>query len=326
MLEQTPNSSDNGSLHQQTSADVAKTAAQKMLHCVDLHTKSTARDGNDKTINDGAITSDKASVANASQTKIVNGQILDLVSAGKSIPDSLKQKAIDLHVQSRGQNNDDDSGDVDARSKDVRDMKSERTVINSDRQLIQDARVPQTTKDFLSEDITAKMLLQRNEKQDTGTEVKYASADDRDNKINKAVIDALTSKVPLSGDNLAQLLKADNVSKDNIAELRNRDIKLEPVYNAADVQDQSLNAQLNDALKQDPYLSAARREFAGVPGWTSERNLENAEHVQHEKRRLHLSANFSPEQLRMAEIADMNKQLGLASWATKDQRLAREAH
>ena len=194
MLEQTPNASDNGSLHQQTSADVAQSAAQRMLHCVDLHNKSTARDGNDKTIDDGAITSDKASVANASQIKKVNVQILDLVSANKSIPDTLKQKAIDLHLQSRGQNNDDKSGDVDARAKDVRDMKSEQGVINSDRQLIRDANVPQATKDFLSEDIAAKMQLQRNEKQDTGTETKYAAADDRDNKINLAVIDALISK------------------------------------------------------------------------------------------------------------------------------------
>jgi hypothetical protein len=237
-----------------------------MLQCVDLHNKSTARDANDKGINEGAVTSDKASVANAIKTKHVNQQILDLVSAGKSasISDSLKKEAIALHMQSRGQNNDDRSGDVDARAKDVRDIQSEQAVINSDRQLLQYARVPQSLKALLNGDIASKGQLQKNEKQDIGPEASYAAADDRDNKLNKLVIDALSSKTPVSGQYLEQLLTADNASKDNIAALRTRDIKLEAVYSSADLQDQALNAQLNDALKRDPYLSAARPESAGV--------------------------------------------------------------
>ena len=69
MLEQSSKTSDNGSLHKQNHVDVAHNAAQKMLQCVELHNKSTARDGDDNTINDSAVISDKMSVDNASQIK-----------------------------------------------------------------------------------------------------------------------------------------------------------------------------------------------------------------------------------------------------------------
>jgi hypothetical protein len=321
MLEQANNTSDKAPLFQAMPGNEAQSAAQKMLQCVELHNKSTSRDANDKVIDDGAVTSDKTSVSNVSETKALNLQMLELVAAGKAVPGDLKKKAVDLHMQSRGLNNDDKSGDIDAKAKDIRDMKSEQAVINSDRQLLQDNRVSDSLKELLSQDIAAKMQLQQNEKQDVTSEGRYAAADERDNKLNKVVIDALTSKSPLSGHLLGQLLAADNGSKDNIAGLRNRDIHLEPQYSSADLKDQALNAQLNAALKEDPYLSGARRETANLPSWTSEANLQKAEHVQHEKRRLHLGANSTPEQLRMAEIADMNAQLHLSSWSTADQRI-----
>ena len=319
MVEQAFKTSDNVSVNQSLPNTEAHGAAQKMLQCIQVHNQSTARDGFDKTNNDGAMTSDQQSINNVGQIKWVNTQILDLLAANKPISDDLRTKAINFHLQSRDLNNSDSSGDIAAQMKDVKDMKAEQRVINSDRWLLNDKHLSPEFRALLSQDIISKTQLEQNEKRDIADEKKYAAADDVDNKWNKAVIDALTSKTDPR--QLAALLTGDNTSKDYIAAMRNADRGLEPMYSAADLRDQALNAQLNQAMKHDPYFANARRQDAGLPIWTSEDKLRQAELLQHERRRLHLSANSTSEQVREAQIVDMNKQLNLPPWATKEQRI-----
>jgi hypothetical protein len=301
----------------------AHTAAQRMLECTQLHGQSSHRDSNDQGINKSAVSSDQQNINVATAAMMVNQQILEALQANRPIPTDLRQQAIELHQQCRDLNNQGSIGDVQARSKDLQDMKSEQQAINSDSVLLKNNNLSAATRAMLSEDMASKTQLKANEQKDFAREARYMSVDDHDNKMNKLVLDALTANSP----NLRQLLIADNISKTQVVNTRQADIKFEGQYNCADTRDQLVNQRLTDALTVDPYLSAMRRQDANVPVWTFDKDLQRVERIQHEKRRLHLAPTASPQDLKFAEELDMNKLLNLPPWATKEARIAaREKH
>ncbi len=317
MVEQPLKNVENTSTYQHLPADEAHGAAQKMLQCIQLHSQSTAKDGYGKFYNDAAVISDQQSINNANAIKTVNGQILELLAANKPIGDDLKNQCITLHTTSRDLNNSDTTANGTAQARDLKDMHAEQMIMNSDRWLLRDKHLSPALHQLVEKDIESKTQVHKIELKDMGDQQKNIAANDVDNKWNKAVIDALTSNSP----QLATLLQGDIASKDSVI-VRHREARNnEQFFAATHHRDQTLNTQLNDALQHDPYFASARRQDAGLPIWTTEDKLRQAEYLQHERRRLHLEANSTPEQIRTAQIVDMNKQLHLPPWATKEQRI-----
>jgi hypothetical protein len=289
MIEQTNAKLDSNAGHHNVSQAEAHAASQKMLTCVELHQRSSARDGNDKTINNAAMVTDKQSSENAANIKKVDAELLLEISSNQPISAKVKDEALKLHMQSRDLNNADAQGDAAAQLKDARDVQAEQKVINADMNLLRNDSISPNLRKWLQVDVQAKVQLQQNEKGDIPSEQAFAAADAKDQKLNKVIIDALSKNSPdLSS--LSSSLWADGASKEGIISTRQDDLKAEPGYSKADTQDQTLDAQLNAALRMDPYLSASRRMDSNTPVWSSEQQVEKVEMLQH-ARRLSLSAN-----------------------------------
>jgi hypothetical protein len=288
MIDQTNAKFDSNAGNYNVAQSEAHSASQKMLTCVELHQRSSARDGNDKTINNAAMVTDKQSSENAAQIKKVDAELLLEISSGNISP-QVKDEALKLHMQSRDLNNADAQGDAAAQLKDARDVQAEQKVINADMNLLRNDSISPNLRNWLQVDVQAKVQLQQNEKGDIPSEQAFAAADAKDQKLNKVIIDALSKNTPdLSS--LSSSLWADGASKEGIISTRQDDLKAEPGYSKADTQDQTLDAQLNAALRMDPYLSVSRRMDSNTPVWSSEQQVEKVEMLQH-ARRLSLSAN-----------------------------------
>lgn len=318
MFEPVNNSFDRLPANQPSSDHQAHCSAQRLLECIQQQRVSNSRDESSIQNNYSSTGIEGKSIDVSTATKMVNGRILSALASGEPLSDDLKQQALDLHQRSRSLNNEDASSNYIAQAKLTRDWKSEHDAIHADRSALADGGISPMTQGRLRDDIHSKFQLQRNENELKASTGAYLNVDDRDNKMNKIVIDALTSNSP----DLAKILRADNASKDEVIRTREQEMRQSQRFTSDFMHDQVVSKNLIDALSIDPYAAAARRHDAHLPVWTKEENLLKAEFIQHEKRRLHLAPSATPEQLHQAQVVDMNKVLNLPPWATREQRIA----